>query len=52
VLSLSVAHRESRRRDRRGNRFKYRAPVLMSTRPHHRFSYDVFLVYQEIGAAR
>ena len=45
LSSVELAYRESGRRDRHGNRFRYRAKVL-DTRGAHlgRWAYDVFLV--------
>jgi hypothetical protein len=41
ISSLSLAYRESRRKDRHGNEFRYRAAV---TGTGSKFAYDVFLV--------
>lgn len=47
ITVLSVTPRESRRVDRWGNQFRYRAPVWASRHPRARFSWDVFLVMGE-----
>ncbi len=44
VLRLSTVYHESGRRDRFGNRFRFRAKVESSSTPHEKFSYDVFPV--------
>jgi len=46
IVALSTDYRESGRRDRWGNRFRYRAKVTASQPPHSRFSYDVFPVME------
>jgi len=43
IVALHVGFSESRRQDRWGNRFRYRAKVDASSPPGIRFSYDVFL---------
>ena len=43
ILSIDLAYRESRRRDRHGNQFRYRSKVLLDNHKH-RFAHDVFLV--------
>lgn len=43
VYSISLDYRESRRRDRYGNVFRYRAKIEGASRPAERWAYDVFL---------
>ena len=51
IVAVSVNPHESRRVDRWGNRFRYRARVYAPRLPWVRFSYDVFLVSQSPGSA-
>jgi hypothetical protein len=44
VIAISVEYRESNKRDRWGNRFKYRAKVKARDPRMNKYSYDVFLV--------
>jgi hypothetical protein len=44
ILRLSTDYIESARRDRFGNRFRFRAKVMCDSPPSERFSYDVFPV--------
>jgi hypothetical protein len=50
IVGLSVEYRESARRDRWGNRFRYRAKVEAVAAPKSRFSYDVFPVTVKVGS--
>lgn len=50
VESVSLAYRESRRRDRYGNEFRYRAKVNgRGASAAGRWAYDVFLLGAPVG---
>lgn len=43
IVSIDLAYREARRKDRHGNEFRYRSKVIFDNHKQ-RFAYDVFLV--------
>jgi len=50
VAGIEVAYQESRRRDRYGNEFRYRARIYESpfSPRHNRFAYDVILTHEPV----